>query len=221
MDEKVKIKVEKFLQNLKKIFGERIKSCVLYGSCVKGNYREGLSDINVIVVLDRFERRDIYQVRNKVSRYARKNFIRPFFFSEWFLLSSSDVFPVEWLDIKENHIIFYGDDIINKVNIKKENLRLEIERKLKQLYLDFQISLVFEKENIQLLGEIFKNLRFLIPLIERQFGEGVDIPETLKNFEERRRFNKGEIEQISEVLLKLFEGLILKIDRTDKNGGEI
>ncbi len=212
MDEKVRIKIEKFLGKLKDIFGERIRSCILYGSCVKGNYREGFSDINIIVVLDKFEKNEIYKIKDKIVKYARKNFIRPFFFSEWFLLSSSDVFPIEWLDIKENHIILYGEDITKNIEIKKENLRLEIERKLKQLYLDFQTALIFEKKNTELIKEVLKNLKFLIPLIKKELGEKVSFPEIFDEFLNKSRYRKKEIDEITEMIFKFFENLILMVD---------
>ena len=42
-------------KGLSKLYGERLKGLYLYGSYARGDYREG-SDLDVLVVLDEFER---------------------------------------------------------------------------------------------------------------------------------------------------------------------
>ncbi|MGB9678014.1 MAG: nucleotidyltransferase domain-containing protein, partial [Candidatus Ratteibacteria bacterium] len=157
MEEKIRNKVEKFLKIIEDIFGKRLLSCILYGSAVKGNYKEGISDINLIIIIDKFEAKDLDEIKRRVSKFAWKNLIKPYFFSEWFLLSSADVFPVEWMDIKENHIVLYGEDLTEKINVENKNLRIELERKLKQLFLDFQQGIIFEKNKHIVLEETIKS----------------------------------------------------------------
>ncbi len=94
---------EKFLNITKKILEENLISCILYGSAAKGTYKEGISDINLIFIVEKMDYSKISQI-SKLSKFAYRNRIKPFFFTKDFLLSSCDVFPVEWDDIKQNHI---------------------------------------------------------------------------------------------------------------------
>ncbi len=217
MEDKIKIKVEKFIQKLKEIFGKRLKSCILYGSAVKGKYREGISDINMIVIVDNLSAEDLEKIKKDLSKYAYKNLIKVFYFSEWFLLSSSDVFPVEWSDIKENHIILYGEDLTEKINVEEENMRIELERKIKQLFLDFQQELIFDKDKVRILKETIKNLKFLIPLIERQVKKRIEIDE----FFEKEKIKKEEVKEGINKLLKFFTEIIFLIDEGFKKEEEI
>lgn len=214
MDNKLKEKLDYFIKKLREIFGERLKSCILYGSCVKGTYREGISDINLIVIVDSLKYDDLENLKIKLSKFALKNLINAIYFSEWFFLSSSDVFPVEWQDIKENHIIIYGEDLAEKLNINKENLRIELERKIKQLFLDFQREIIFERDKVSLIKETLKNLKFLIPLIERQIGKRISLDEF---DEEKTKFRKGEIRNFVDKILSFFSEIIFLID-TDLKG---
>ena len=50
-------------------------------------------------------------------------------------MSSTDVFPVEFLDIKDNRLVLYGRDIFKEIKVGKKNLRLEIEREFKSALL--------------------------------------------------------------------------------------
>lgn len=209
MEEKVKKKIDVFLKKIKEILGERILSCILYGSAVKGTYKEGLSDINLIIIVDKFKAKDLEDIKRNVSKYAWKNLIKPYFFSEWFFLSSADVFPVEWKDIKENHIVLYGEDLTERINVEDENLRLELEKKLKQLFLDFQQAIIFEKNKFFIIEETIKNLNFLIPLIEKQIGKRISVPEY---------FKKEKIEEKIDEILKFFSDTIIFIEEDFKRG---
>jgi predicted nucleotidyltransferase len=213
---KMEEKINFFIEKLKEIFKGRLKSCILYGSYAKGNYVKGVSDINLIVIVDNIEGKDLEEIKNKLSKYAYKNLIKPYFFSEWFLLSSSDVFPVEWLDIKENHRVIYGDDLTEKINVKIENLRIEIERKIKQLYLDFQHLLIFENDKFFVLKETLKSIKFLIPLIERYIKKKILLPEILEIVEKNKKLKNEEIEKGIEEILKFFSKIIYMIDEDFK-----
>jgi len=212
-EEQVEVgKINFFIEKLKEIFKNRLRSCILYGSYAKGNYIKGISDINLIVIVDDINLSDLEEIKNKLSKYAYKNLIKPFFFSEWFLLSSSDIFPVEWLDIKENHIVLYGDDLTEKIKVNEEFLRVEIERKIKQLFLNLQHALIFEKNEYLILKETTKNLKLLIPLVEKFIKKRITLPETLNIIEQKKRLKKGEIRKNIEEMLKFFSKVIYMID---------
>ena len=44
-------RAEEFAGRLREAFGERLISVVLYGSAARGDYREGVSNINLLVVV--------------------------------------------------------------------------------------------------------------------------------------------------------------------------
>jgi len=51
--------------------------------------------------------------------------------TEEYLLTSLDTFPLELLDMKLNHITLQGEDILSRLQIVPEHLRLQCERELK------------------------------------------------------------------------------------------
>ena len=55
---------------------------------------------------------------------------------EWF--NSADVYAMEYSDIKDNHKILYGENLICSLNIKKEDLRLQCEAEMKNLLMRFR-----------------------------------------------------------------------------------
>lgn len=214
MEEIIKNKIEKFLKYVKEIFGERLLSVILYGSAAKGKYVEGVSDINLIFIVDKIGYEEILRL-NKIHKIAYKNRIKPFFFNKWFLISSSDVFPVEWKDIKENHIIIYGEDLTSGIEVKEEKIALQVERELKQNYLNFQQGLIFEKYKKDIILESIKNLKFLQKYIEMVVKKKIEFPDY---FDEIEKTGKIKGEKINEIIEKHFEFLEKIIKIVDERG---
>ena len=48
-----------------------------------------------------------------------------------FINASLDCYPIEFLNMKNNYILIYGDNILEQIDVSPENLRLQIERELK------------------------------------------------------------------------------------------
>ncbi len=220
MEEKIKEKINNFVKKLKETLGEKLKSCIVYGSIAKGTYKEGMSDINMIVVIDEVNYDEIEKIRNNLSKIAIKNMIKVFFFTDWFLSSSSDVFPVEWKDIKENHIVVFGDDITEKITIKEENLRVQLERESKQNYLSFQQGLLFERDLLFLLSNSIKNLKIILKDIDLLTEEKITPPEYFEKIEMaekgKKRISKEELKKIAKQHFNFLSKVIRAIDKGGK-----
>jgi hypothetical protein len=96
--------------------------------------------------------------------------------SEEDLRSSTDVFPIKFLDIKRTHIICHGKDVLSELEISKDNLRLRCEQEIKNLMLRLRLNYVSRKQNSKsiasLLSRIYLSLiRNLGVLVELKSGD--------------------------------------------------
>ena len=218
--EKAKKKIENFIMLLKEIFGSGLVSVIGYGSIADGKYMHGQSDINLIVVIDNFRAADIIQTRKRLARHATRNAITPFFFSPDFLKGSADVFPMEWREIRENHVIFYGTDLTGNISVDNKNLRLQIERELKQNYINFQQGLVFSRDISAVLEDSCRSLKVIMRSIRDIFPGVTEEPgyaEKLENLlSGRTRIGKTELTEIAESHLSFMNELVRRIDRVQQ-----
>jgi hypothetical protein len=103
---------------------------VLYGSAASGEFSAKRSNINILVVLDDAGVDNLSRARSLLN--SRKHGrINPVFVSEEFLKSSADVFPIEFLDMKENYTLLRGADSLKDLAIDGKNLRFQCEHELK------------------------------------------------------------------------------------------
>ncbi len=88
----------------------------------------------------------------------------PFVFTKEELTDGADVFPIEYLNIRQHHRILYGDDILNGIEISKENLRsqLEFEFRSKLIHLRRQY---LESRGRHLEALILSAVPTLLPII--------------------------------------------------------
>lgn len=120
-----------FGHELEKIYGDNLKSVVLYGSAAGGNHSKKFSDFNVFCVLENISPSELAKSNNLVRKWVKKGNPPLHFFDKSHIEKSLDVFPMEFLDIKEKHKVIFGADPLEGVIVDPKNLRLQCESELK------------------------------------------------------------------------------------------
>ncbi len=131
--------LEDFVKRLKDIYDKGLVSVVLYGSVASGEYSDKHSNVNVAVILEDASLPNIARASGVVNRYRFRR-IYPAFFTETYITNSADVFPVEFLDMKENHLILYGKDIMKNLKVEPKNLRFQCEQELKSKLINIKMA---------------------------------------------------------------------------------
>ncbi len=123
---------DKIVKDIKNIFKENLISVFIFGSYARGDYVIKKSDINILIVRKRRDNNELINILSMLKKWKRKlNISTPLILTEKEIKSSTDVFPMEYTDIKDFHILIYGKDIFKNLNISNKNLRLELENQIK------------------------------------------------------------------------------------------
>ena len=161
----LKVIIRSYLIRLLDIHKENIVSVVMYGSATGKYFMIKKSDINLAVI---FKDLGFQQLKNSLSAINSgipKRITAPLFLSLSHIETSKDTFPIEFIEIKENNILVYGEDVFSGLNIDEANLKLfckrEIEGKLiriRQAYLEIGLK----KKGVEALMK--ESLNSLIPV---------------------------------------------------------
>jgi predicted nucleotidyltransferase len=125
------LKPEKLAEKLHQVLGERLRSVILYGSAAAGDYVGKESDYNVLVVTARLGIEELTALARLSASWRKEGNPPPLYFTLDRLRKSADVFPIELMDIRESHRVLYGENVIDSIEVRPENLRLILERELK------------------------------------------------------------------------------------------
>jgi predicted nucleotidyltransferase len=122
---------DQFVNDYKGIYGDDLVSIILYGSAAGKEYIPGKSDINFMIVLTANGIMDPERSFGLVKKWAKRNVSVPLFLTEKYIETSTDVFPIEYLNFKRRYIPVYGKDLLKGLSLKKEFVRLQAEREIK------------------------------------------------------------------------------------------
>lgn len=121
----------RFAADLARVLGERLRSVLLYGSVPRGEAVPGVSDINVLVLLDEVRLEQLGELAPLARRWTGKGNTAPLIlgWDEW--SRSADVFAVEVADMRDHHRLLLGEDPLTGAAVGLRPLRLQTERELR------------------------------------------------------------------------------------------
>ncbi len=157
LDKRIKNILGVYIQRLQDIYRSNLVSVILYGSAASGEFVDKHSDLNLLVVL---KSADVVFLKgiSGLMRHFRLCMIKPVFFTESYILNSTDVFPIEFMDMRENHAVLYGQDILENIHIDLKNLRFQCEHELKAKLIHIkQRYLMLNKSGAALKDLLFKS----------------------------------------------------------------
>jgi len=124
--------LRRMVEELKEALGGQLKSLVLYGSAARGDYHEGTSDFNLVLVAERLDPATLEALSLPVARWRRKGQPPPRLLTEALIRESLDVYPIEFLDIRTHHVVLQGSDPFTGLRVRADQLRLQCERELRE-----------------------------------------------------------------------------------------
>ncbi|TET94826.1 MAG: hypothetical protein E3J28_01840 [Desulfobacteraceae bacterium] len=207
-------------EDYKKIFGDDLISIILYGSGTGNEFQPGKSDLNFLIILSDETIDHLDRAIETVSRWRKKKVATPLFMTKSYIESSLDSYPLEFLNIKKNYILVYGEDVLKDISLEAHHLRLQCEREIKgkllllrEGFLETEGKQKRIKElinaSITAFISIFSGLLYLkgieIPLTRREIIQFVakEIPINQEIFmrcldikQDKKKFSSSEIKDI-------------------------
>jgi len=145
---------ESYTQKLKEALGARLHSLVLYGSAVSGEFQEGKSDYNLMLMAQNWGILELNLISKVTQDWLKEGNPPPLLFTIGRLQSSADCFPIEMLDMKQSYRILFGEDVLKAIKVQPIHLRLIIEREIKSLKIQLRQSFVFAEGKPEKIAEL-------------------------------------------------------------------
>lgn len=134
--ESVRKGLERFCHRLQDTLGDRLESIIVYGELAKNEqYQPRTSRANALVVVKEVSVEILDRIAAPARRGARDFRLAAMVLSENELRSSTDVFPVKFLDMQEHHLVLWGRDVFAELPISRNHIRLRCEQEIKNLML--------------------------------------------------------------------------------------
>jgi hypothetical protein len=123
--------LKKLVDELRGAAGANLKSVVLYGSKVSGEFHARHSDVNILCVVERGGAAELAALRPAIAWWMRQGNSAPLVFTEEELHRAADIFAIELLDIKAHHRVLFGEDLFAHLDVPMSLHRAQVERELR------------------------------------------------------------------------------------------
>jgi predicted nucleotidyltransferase len=149
-----RVTAESFVTEIRGAAGERLRAALLFGSLARGEWVEGLSDINVLVLLDKLDAA-LLSAAAPAARHAVENGVTPLLMEQEEWRRASDVFAIEVADMQQFGIPLFGDNPAGSATIEPAAMRLQAERELRAKLLHLHGGMLLAASEPERLGMLF------------------------------------------------------------------
>ena len=111
--------------------GDRLIGATLYGSAAGDSFDPAHSDVNVAFLFSALTPAELEALRPAHRVWRKSRVARPLLLTRDGLTRSLDVFPLEYLLIRERHRTLFGEDLFASLSVERAALRQEVERVLR------------------------------------------------------------------------------------------
>lgn len=145
---------DEFVSALQRDVGGRVTAAALFGSAARGEWIEGISDVNVLVLVDDIDAALLGRAA-PAARTSMAKGVQPLIMEldEW--RRAGDVFTIELADMADAHVALHGEDPAAHLAIDKAVMRLQAERELRAKLLHLHSGMLVAADDAKRLGQLF------------------------------------------------------------------
>jgi len=220
----------RFVEDARRIWGDRLMSVILYGSAAREDFVSGRSDLNFLLVALDFDPETLRQLQPIMKKWRRRRIATPLLLERQLIATSLDSYPLEFLSMSGAYRVLHGEDVLAGLEFKRDDVRLQCERELKskllllrEAYVDSAGARVLLHgligKSLPAMTAIFQGLLFLQGRPWKLSGEdllaagkeGFDLDQEL--FTELWRVKRGRSKPGGEETHRLLGGYIREMER--------
>jgi hypothetical protein len=134
------------------VFGEDLRSAVVYGSAARGV--GNAAGVNVLVLLRELDVPVLRRAAAPVREWVEAGNPPPLLLTEHELARSLDIFAIEYADIRDAHRVLHGADPFEGLNVDRRHIRLQCERELKGTLIQLREHLLLAGDDTAAAGRL-------------------------------------------------------------------
>src|SRR5688572_5499286 len=119
---------QNLVDELKRAFGAQLECAILYGSVARGEAVPGVSDVNVMILLDDIATGSLEKAAPIARKWVQQGHTPPLILEREQWRRAADVFAIELADMRDAHVTLHGEDCVAGAPIVLTDLRSQAER---------------------------------------------------------------------------------------------
>jgi len=130
-DAKKEQTVKEYSEMMKGLYGAELLSLYLFGEDAVEAVGQGVRPPKILAIMETVGPAELKKYAGVHKKWAGRGIAAPLMLTLDMLDSSTDIFPIEFLEMKESHRLLHGRDVLPGLEIGLENLRRQCEEQVK------------------------------------------------------------------------------------------
>jgi predicted nucleotidyltransferase len=144
----------RFVADVKRSWGDRLRAAVLHGSVPRGHAIPGVSDINLLLLIDGIRMEDLEAAGPDARRWIEMGNAAPMVLDATDWRRATDVFAVEIADMLDHREVLVGEDPLAGVAVSRDALRFQLEHELRASLVRLHDTLMVSAEHPRDIGAL-------------------------------------------------------------------
>jgi hypothetical protein len=125
--------------------GSEFLSAYLTGSVLNQGFDPRTSRVNVLVISRAIDTTVLERLSRVIPVTKKAPHFEPLFMAKRQIEKSLDVFPIEWLEMQERHLLLEGEDVLATLDVPRTYLRLQCEHELRGKHIQLRQALLLNR----------------------------------------------------------------------------
>ncbi len=124
--------LNELVERMRKVAGTNLQSVILYGSAAAGDYVSDHSDVNLLCLFGETSFATIQTIAPVIEWWGAQKHRPPLLLNVEEVKRSVDVFSIEFLDMRRNYRLLFGNDALKTLEIPMRWHRAQLEYELRE-----------------------------------------------------------------------------------------
>ncbi|MHC4697330.1 MAG: hypothetical protein ACYTFA_11355 [Planctomycetota bacterium] len=160
--EPMRTPLEQYARLVADLAGSTAKGLTLFGAITTGRFDLHRHTARSALVVDRVDLGMLRRLAEHGTRLGKARIAAPLIMTADYIKASLDTFPLELIEIKQQHMTLFGEDLFADLSFDDAHVRLQCERELKVILIGLRQGLLAAAGREKLLGAL-----------EQDMGEGL------------------------------------------------
>jgi hypothetical protein len=143
-----------WLEPVRAALGPEFLAAYLTGSVLTRGFDPRHSRVNLLVISRLLDTAVLERLASSLPVTRKAPHFEPLFITKRQIEKSLDVFPIEWLEMKERHLQLEGEHVLKELEVPRTYLRLQLEHELRGKHIQLRQALLLHARQPAELGRV-------------------------------------------------------------------
>ncbi|MFQ5589544.1 MAG: hypothetical protein ACE5HE_00135 [Phycisphaerae bacterium] len=130
------------------------KALTLFGAITTDGFDRARHTARSVLVVTRVDLGMLRRLAEHGVKLGKARIAAPLVMTPEYIANSLDTFPLEFIEIKQQHITVFGEDCFDSISLEDAHVRLQCERELKVIQMGLRQGLLAAAGRYKLLGTL-------------------------------------------------------------------